>query len=151
MATDVYLYWIQYGNIEIRVKASDAVGSSYGIVILIVKLSRQNGWEQKNHLKPNPKAQTDAGIEVWTMEETEQKEFIPDRTLLQGWTPEQEKFGPKTGTGETYDYVWLWRKWMLQNGKENKMIHPRQNVATRMIVQFVCKSTTLWLLMNLPG
>ena len=57
MATDVYLYWIQYGNIEIRVEASDAVGSSYGIVILIVKLSRQNGWEQKNHLKPNPKAQ----------------------------------------------------------------------------------------------
>ena len=49
MATDVYLYWIQYGNIEIRVEASDAVGSSYGIVILIVKLSRQNGWEQKNH------------------------------------------------------------------------------------------------------
>ena len=38
-----------YGNIEIRVEASDAVGSSYGIVILIVKLSRQNGWEQKNH------------------------------------------------------------------------------------------------------
>ena len=49
MATDVYLYWIEYGNIEIRVEASDAVGSSYGIVILIVKLSRQNGWEQKNH------------------------------------------------------------------------------------------------------
>ena len=92
MATDVYLYWIQYGNIEIRVEASDAVGSSYGIVILIVKLSRQNSWEQKNHLKPNPKAQTDAGIEVWTMEETEQKEFIPDRMSLQGWTPEQEKW-----------------------------------------------------------
>ena len=45
--------YIEY-NIEIRVEASDAVGSSYGIVILIVKLSRQNGWEQKNHLKPNP-------------------------------------------------------------------------------------------------
>ena len=62
---------IQYGNIEIRVEASDAVGSSYGIVILIVKLSRQNGWEQKNHpskmliLQEKEENGDHKGISIW--------------------------------------------------------------------------------------